>query len=580
MSENQNAPVTPSSDMSFVNFAYMTENALEALRKHFHIEMCIGALQTCQAQYRLLRRDPTVDELYMLDALLAENDRLPSTYLPAEMKTDCTAIANTFADMMARRSDASLKKDRPASLKELASLAEAYLRAIDKTSNPLDRVAVRFTNHRELSLAADGYLRTATTGGEEEDIAIGIRSAESAFRGGKPAVGDYVYAILQDGTQDEDFETRLVEYLCDTNVKKAVKCAFFLCEETPLSALIRTSMGLSLTESAIKRAEGSTRSLVTKTGAGIVLVASPAASADLLLLAQENGFCVRLVAKVTPGDSIRMPGGQVFPHGFFPAMLPGRAYSTEIECNSAEPANISLSRIGTCTLNGQKHAVVKVDASSNNSYAASVKGLIYALSHCLAAGVDPKDVGLSCHLTLPMAPPSPKDLGCSLGAILGLYRVQMEFELRGNAPVLQNKSGEAPHTAIAMIAPLSRKALPPTVVGGGSMIYYLEPLYDENGLPVFDDLKKMYGYIEKLYTDGLILSIRPTSEDLLADLDAMSRDATVEYVREDSVTSHFGGFLVETASRIQGTLVAQTSLPQVTEETEEPTPASEVSAEI
>ena len=111
MSENQNAPVTPSSDMSFVNFAYMTENALEALRKHFHIEMCIGALQTCQAQYRLLRRDPTVDELYMLDALLAENDRLPSTYLPAEMKTDCTAIANAFADMMARRSDASLKKE-------------------------------------------------------------------------------------------------------------------------------------------------------------------------------------------------------------------------------------------------------------------------------------------------------------------------------------------------------------------------------------------------------------------------------------------------------------------------------------
>ena len=569
MSENKNASTTPSSDMSFVNFAYMTEHALEALRKHFHIEMCIGALQTCQAQYRLLRRDPTVDELYMLDALLMENDQLPCTYLPAEMKTDSAAIANAFANMMARRGDAVLNKERPASLKDLASLAETYLRAIDKTPNPLDQVAVRFTNHRELSLAADGYLRTATTGDKEEDIAIGIRSAESAFRGGKPSAGDYVYVILREDAQDESFETRLVEYLCENDVKKSAKCAFFLCEETPLGTLVRTSMGLSLTESAIKRAEGATRSLVTKTATGIILVAAPAASADLLLLAQENGFHVHLVAKVTPGDSIRIPSGQVFPHGFFPSMLPGRAYSTEIKCNPDEPADISLSRIGTCTLNGQKHAVVKVDASGENTYAASINGLIYALSHCLAAGIPPKDVGLSCHLTLPMAPPTPQKLGCALGTILGLYRVQMEFELRGSAPVLKNAGNEPTRASIAMIAPLSQKTLPPTVVGGGSMIYYLEPLYDENGLPVFEDLKKMYGYIEKLYTDGLILSIRPTSKDLLADLDAMSRDVTVDYVREDSVTSHFGGFLIETTARIQGTLVAQTYSHQILEVAEQ-----------
>ena len=246
----------------------------------------------------------------------------------------------------------------------------------------------------------------------------------------------------------------------------------------------------------------------------------------------------------------------------------GKRILLEIE-DPDEPADISLSRIGTCTLSGQKHAVVKVDASGENTYAASINGLIYALSHCLAAGISPKDVGLSCHLTLPMAPPSPKKLGCALGAILGLYRVQMEFELRGNAPVLRNTSNEDALSAIAMIAPLSKKTLPPTVVGGGSMIYYLEPLYDENGLPVFEDLKKMYGYIEKLYTNSLILSIRPTSKDLLADLDAMSRDVTVDYVREDSVTSHFGGFLIETTARIQGTLVAQTYSHQTLEETEQ-----------
>jgi len=557
MSENQNTPVTPSADMSFVNFAYMTETALEALRKHFHLQMCIGSLQTCQAQYRLLRREPTVDELYLLDALIAENELLSDTYLPAEMKTEDPLVAETFANMMARRSAASLNKERPSSLTELSQLAESYLQDTAPNTNPLDQIVVRFTSHRELSLAADGYLRTATTGNTEEDIAIGVRSTESAFRGGKPVSGDYVYAILKEDEQDESFETRLVEYLCTNEVKKATKSALHLCGTTPLGALIRTSLGLSLTETAATREEGATRALVTRAATGIVLIAAPAASADLLLSAQERGFCVRLIAKITAGDSIRLPNGQIFPHGFFPAMIPGRPYSTEIVCPTDSPADIRLCRIGTCTLNGQKHAVVKVDASGENPFAVSVKGLVYALSHCLAAGISPSEVGLSCHLSLPMSPPTPRRLGSSLAAILGLYRVQTEFELRGNMPILQNRENEPPHIAIAMVAPLPQKSPSPSIVGNGSRIYYLEPLYDEKGLPVFEDLKKMYRYVEKLCADGLILSIRPTGEDLLADLDAMSRDITVEYVRDDAIASHFGGLLVETTTPIQGTLIAE-----------------------
>ena len=75
----------------------------------------------------------------------------------------------------------------------------------------------------------------------------------------------------------------------------------------------------------------------------------------------------------------------------------------------------------------------------------------------------------------------------------------------------------------------------------------------------------MYGYIGALIADGKVLSIRPTGESLLADLEEMSRDVVVEYIPHTPVTSHIGGFLVETASDIQGIPIAKTENPDKSE---------------
>ncbi len=88
--------------------------------------------------------------------------------------------------------------------------------------------------------------------------------------------------------------------------------------------------------------------------------------------------------------------------------------------------------------------------------------------------------------------------------------------------------------------------------------FYLEPLYTADGLPDFDDLKKMLSYLEKLNRDGHILSMLPTGTDLLAALGRMSGEAVVEYLRRDHIPSRIGGLLVETDIHIQGTLIAKT----------------------
>ena len=560
--------------LSLSGFPHMDDSALETVRQGLGLSMSSAELRTCRTYYRnSLRRDPQAEELLLLDRMIESGSRSPQCLCVAEMKTASKLIADIFADLMARRPTVVSELERPSSLPELIGLMESYLASSEKYTNSLSDVAVRFTSHRDLLLTSEGYLITASTGSEDKDISIGVKPPQVAFSGGAVKPGDYVYALLDSKNPDDGFEKRLTQYLSENAVKLVAKSVRPVCNSGLLDALVQLADGLTLnTKSLISGADFSLPALADPVF-GVLLTASPAASADILLLAQEMGLHMIRTATVTAGAEIRIPakngGFFTFHAPFLRSLTLPRAYSATV----APPANtlpeIALTRIGTCTLNGQKHAVVKADASGDNPFVASLFGTLYAFLLCVAAGARPSEVGLACHLTLPR--PSSTRMGESLSMILGLYRMQAEFEMYGNTPTLESGTDEHPSLSIATIAPLPEHPTPSTVVGGGSKIFYLEPLYTADGIPDFSDLKKMLGYIEKLNRDGHILSILPTSGDLLSDLEKMSRNTTVEYVRREPLTSRFGGLLVETDVTIQGALVAVTEAePEI-----EPKPESE-----
>ena len=553
--------INTAAGLSLSGFPHMDDSSLETVSRGLGLSMSTAELRTCRTYYRnSLRRDPRAEELLLLDRMIESGSRSPACLCVAEMKTDSKLVADIFADLMARRPSVVSELERPSSLPELIGLMESYLASSDERTNPLSDVAVRFTSHRDLLLTSEGYLITASTGSGDEDISIGVKPSQRAFNGGAVKPGDYVYALLDTKNPDDEFEKRLTQYLLENAVKQATKSVRLIDNGGLLEALMQLADGLTLNTKSLMRDADFDLPKLADPVFGVLLVASPTASADILLLAQEMGLHIIRAATVTADNEIRIPakngGFFTFHSSFLRSLTLPRAYSATV----APPANtlpeIALTRIGTCTLNGQKHAVVKIDASGDNPFAASLFGTLYAFLYCVAAGARPSEVGLACHLTLPR--PSSGRMGESLAMILGLYRMQAEFELYGNTPTLEAGTDEHPALSIATIAHLPEHLTPSTVVGGGSKIFYLEPLYTADGIPDFADLKKMLGYIEKLNRDGHVLSMLPTSGDLLSDLEKMSRNTTVEYVRRQPFTSRFGGLLVETDVTIQGALVAVT----------------------
>lgn len=563
MNQTESATSARTEDLSLADFAVFSTEELAVLARKLRLKMGRFGLRVCQDYYRAKKRIPRIEELLLLDSIVQETYERPDTLLLSEMITECDVIADTFADLMTRRSALQRPDKKPPSFAYLAQLMESWLTANDEEDSSSPEIGVRFSAYRDLLLAADGYQRTASSGTEETDVSIGVRSRQTATDKQALTEGDYIYGILTQKESDGAFLRTLAGFLSSAPLATNAKTVTVVQNQKLLPLLIDMDCGITIYPEKIPGIERDLLSALTLPFAGAIFAASPEKSADLLLEAQENGLPIFLLAKVSSKGTVCIITDESplhYPLEFLQSLTFSRLCSATVAAPSEGSIDVSLSRIGTCTLNGKRNAVVKIDASGTSPFRMGLLGVLYSLSHCIAAGADIRTVKLATQLSL-----SPDHVGESLGAILGLYRAQAEFALRGNPPFVTVGKETHPTLSAVTLAPLPDYAIASTAVGNGTNIFYLEPLYTPDGIPDFDDLKRMYDYIGALMADNKVLSIRPTGENLLADLEEMSKDVVVEYVPASPIDSHIGGFLVEVASEIQGVLIAKTEAPHADE---------------
>ena len=105
---NQNTPITSSqlSDVSLANFPFLAEGALSALSRRLQLSMKEFGLHLCQIYYRAQGRDPSFEELFLLDSIVQRRCESPDALLLSEFTTESDEIAETFADMLKRRTAA------------------------------------------------------------------------------------------------------------------------------------------------------------------------------------------------------------------------------------------------------------------------------------------------------------------------------------------------------------------------------------------------------------------------------------------------------------------------------------------
>lgn len=554
---NQNTPITSSqlSDVSLANFPFLAEGALSALSRRLQLSMKEFGLHLCQIYYRAQGRDPSFEELFLLDSIVQRRCESPDALLLSEFTTESDEIAETFADMLKRRTAAQRKKSRPLSFDTVASLMETWLNVHDPKKKAEPEIRIAFSPYRDILLAMEGFRHAATSGNEAHDVSVGLRPGKYKPDAMRPRPGDYVYAILSDKEQTLPLSV-LSEFVTSPSMANNVKKLGAIQNKALFPFLADMDVGMTLCTDKILPYEEDLLTALTRPLEGIVFIAPPESSADLLMDAQESGLQIRLLAKVNAEGAICFPvenGTAKLLLPFLHSMNFSQFCSPTVEVPYSGTANVTLSRLGICQLNGQPNALIKVDASGDASFRATLNSVIYAAALSVALGGDLTATHLASCLSLPS-----DRTGETLGAILGLYRGQAEFALRGNAPVLSVGPNRASEISVVTLSPLEAASTSPLAKGDGTSIYYLEPLYTKEGLPDFADLKKLYGYVGALIKDGKVLSIRPTGEDLISDLSAMCRNVTVEYLADAALSSHFGGFLIETAEEIQGVLVGKT----------------------
>lgn len=184
------------------HFAEAPADAYKKLNGDFGLTLDSHSFRRLQKLFRtVLRRDPTAGELCILDTLDRAGRDLPRREAVGELYTDSDALAETWADMMAKHAElfaasGLLRKETrvppPCTLEEAMTLAGRYLRRAGLVTplsdglpfggkNSDGRTAVLCSPAREADAVAEGYtpLKTVELGDTTRSVWVRRGSALS-----------------------------------------------------------------------------------------------------------------------------------------------------------------------------------------------------------------------------------------------------------------------------------------------------------------------------------------------------------------------------------------------------------------
>ena len=540
------------------NFPYLSPSLLKDFAAFYTPNMGKAELAHCQKFFAARNQvPPTGEELAFLDAFVAQNYRYPDAFLISQMQTEDDFLAKTFHDLMDKRAIVTPNYSAPCSYAEITKVAQAYLGATDKKTSFIDSLHVSCAPHCNLVLAAQKADAATVDGDSPCGLSCGLSHHGAIACRTALKNGDTVYAVLQstDARGDEDFEKRLVAFAKSSAVHLYVKKLYPVGKRGLLHTLFDTEMGFEVELSRLYGDAPAKRLL--DSDLGLVFIANGEHASGVLMDALDAGLRPRLVGTLMDNGQVVLKHNDrdrlLFTVPFLKALSFSRAYRAEM-CDGEVCRKIGLSPVRSTHFGGHDFSFVRADG--DDSRHGALYAALCALSSLVACGADLRDVRLAVRTQLSLSDISAQNLGKQLAFLLGLYRAETEFELSelDSSIDLTDQSSSVSLYAMAetINAPISD-----TLNKDDTSVYLLEPLYDENGNPDFDNLKDMFAYVKALQKNGKVLSARAVFGDILEPLDSMSGDKTIEYTLNAPYAAKAGSILVESAQSITGTLVGK-----------------------
>ena len=552
MNTQNNPPQTNSlSIRTIVNFPLLTTEPLCELIETLGFKMGLAELRFCQNSFRNLKmNNPTINELKIIDRVFYDYSKRPSAPLVASFLTNDKTVADTYADLMARRKVVDPDYTAPCSVNDMLDILPQYL-----GQNNSANIVLFAGKNRNTELSCLGHKRIAETGNSHLACAAGVKlKATSPISN-----GNIVYAILKSFNPEPDFNEKLEKLLASSDVIKSVKQSHFFEDESVISVLASLGRGIKLDTTNYEGKDGAISPFepLADGDTGVLAVFEKQGSVDMLLTAQFHGLRVIPLGYIVTGDSIdgvSLSGERLsLKIPFLKTLAFSRPMTCEADGDTPDTPNLDSSVY--ININNDKYRMNSAICGGENYFMAGFNSVLYSYSLSVMCGEN--TVSTASTYTLPLNNPSEKDLGKSVELILGAYRAECEFSI--SDPNFKIQIGEKPSLCFHTLSK-TRTSTPSSFVGKGSKIYYLEPVYNENSLPDFENLKQMHTYIKSLIARGVILSIRPTTNSIDKTLEKMSGTVKPEIYESQKPASHFGGFIIESATDIQGILIGETAV--------------------
>lgn len=534
---------TPVSDFSFMSVA-----ALEQLQKELGLSMTTAQLRLCQQYYLVeAHREPAPEELLFLDKTFEHVGSDPEFCLISEVTTRDNVMADEYAVLMRERTRRFPDVERPASLSEIAGLFSG--------DTPENAPALRAGAHDALLLAM--AKKDVKISG---NLAAGFTPNSTFVTAETPAPFDKIYAILPAFNHDYHGDG-LFDLISSPVFRTQIKSAFPVKHSGLLPTLFAFEKGLDVDLSCFTRCNPFT------CFEGILFAADPARVSDFLLAAEEKNLrtvCLGTIRKDTD-FSVLFPGGTryTFGRGLLSALLSGNFRSADIPKDQDE-APLDACEVSSLEIAKDK-TLFCAFSSCEKSFDKVVKTALSAISYCKAAGVVPcGGIRLAADCPVCLDGASSAEIGAILSVILGINHVSRELGL--GVPAITLTPGKS-LSSVSLCATAFIPAPSERAIRKESTLFYLFPETDNTGMPLLDDLKKMYAYVDGLRGDGIILNASGLSASSSDAIGALGNGRDWSPSTGEMPAFVPGGMLVEAKCHIQGKPVGKFTLhPEVPDE--------------
>jgi len=534
------------------DFANLPEGFLERLRLDAGLDMPVHILRQLQRHYQSNeRREPLYDELYFLDRYLAT--RRAGDIPVSELLTNEQYIAETYADLLAKRD--SINRNMTPLTPDMASrIVGRYLERSGRRPDLDRRVVIAAGEDTELRLILGGV----------HPMAVTDYGAAGFLQLPEPKPGNILIILCPaPGMTRGVFTAAVVRVLQASGVglpRGAVVgragiagavAGLFEGAHVNLMAIPGLSAPCEL-EELCGSAHGAVLIATEPSRSGSILAA---AAAENLPAATAGGILYnnKLMVKYSPSIPVSLSMDLIYK----PARYPAEKYIVR-EQKRAEISNIVTSR---CHDPASGLLLATAHSPGNcDPFFMSHDTVLTAVAGCVAGGADFTGVSLSLCGSIPAECSEPQARGDILALILGAYRAQIEYCLPDAGSLYTFSEQGFSFTAAAAALP-EGKLIPATFRKPGSRVYLLSPATRPDGLPDYEELRRIWRYVADIGRAGLVSSAAAIGADGAAGaIRAMSGDVVFEPADNTDLLQKPmpGGIIIESDALLEGVRLGKT----------------------